>query len=491
MKTNVFLKTGIFHRKRICGVALYLLTTAAVGQTALQSNLDRLLDDGFYQTATVGISVYDLTEGRTLYNRNERHLCRPASNMKLLTSAAALHFLGSSHEFRTCLLRTGTVDDAGCLHGNLYLIGGFDPEFSSSGLDTMILMLQKAGISRFEGKVHTDVSMFDGVQWGKGWSWDDDMEAFQPYLSPLPLNKGVVKLKTLPAAPGHAPVILTEPGSDFIRIENNAATVWQSPDPARKTLHFSRTFDGSHNTIAVSGTIAAKAQAYETAISLQSPEMYIETVFREKLSEQLPGSRPESGGRLVPPAAADTVGYVRHGIWEVIRQMNKESDNLNAEMLLYALGRQCCGDPASTEKGVEQLRQMLRQLGLNPEHYSIVDGSGLSHQNYLTPEVMIAILKHLYATQEYEPFKLSLPEAGMDGTLKNRMKKTPAYRKVFAKTGSLTGISALSGYMEAPNGHLLAFSVMVQNFVEKNAFVNANHIDKICDRILTDALAEP
>ena len=169
---------------------------------------------------------------------------------------------------------------------------------------------------------------------------------------------------------------------------------------------------------------------------------------------------------------------------EALKRLNKESDNLNAEMILYALAYQQNPDePASTERGIAVVQQLMAQLGFDAKSYSMVDGSGLSNQNYLTPELLVAVLKYMHQSQHFELFRQSLPVAGVDGTLANRMKNSAANRKLMAKTGSLTGVSTLSGYVTASNGHLLAFSILVQNFTERASFVAVNYIDKICEAL--------
>jgi D-alanyl-D-alanine carboxypeptidase/D-alanyl-D-alanine-endopeptidase (penicillin-binding protein 4) len=447
--------------------------------------MDKLLGSDFFQQATAGVAVYDLTDEKPVYAHNERRLCRPASNMKLLTSAAALSVLTPGYTFKTGLYYTGVINESGRLHGDLYLVGGFDPELKSADLDSLILQVKKAGITGIDGNLYLDASMADSAFWGKAWSWDDDMEAFQPYLSPIPLNKGVVKLKVIPASPSRAPIIRTEPESSFIQVVNRAATVWKSSEPPGKSLRFSRESNGSCNRIVVSGVISASAGAYNTMISLQNPYGYALTVFSEKLSEQLSGSNIRVAGPAKAPAGALNLGYATHSMAEAVRQLNKESDNLNAEMLLYALGYQQNNGPSSTQKGIAAVRQLIAQAGLNPETYSIVDGSGLSNQNYLTPELLVSVLRYMYRSPCSDLFRKSLPIAGEDGTLAHRMKGSAAYRKVTAKTGSLTGVNTLSGYVTARNGHLLAFSIMIQNFVEKTPYVSANYIDRICE-ILAD-----
>jgi len=468
-------------------VYIFLYAASAVAQpatTALQHRLNRLLNDDFFQRATIGVAVYDLTDRKTLYVHDEKRLCRPASNMKLLTSATALSVLTPEYSFKTGVYYTGAINEEGQLFGDIYLVGGFDPELKSADLDFLILLMKKAGINSVDGNLYLDVSMADSVHWGKAWSWDDDMEAFQPYLSPIPLNKGVAKLKVIPASPNRAPIIKTEPESSFIQVVNRATTAWNSAEPPAKTLRFIRGNNDNKNCIVVSGTISASASAYETMISLKNPSGYALTLFAEKLAEQFPESNIRMTGMMHVPPDAQSIGYTTHSMAEVVKRLNKESDNLNAEMLLYALGYERNADePASTEKGIAVVRQVIAQMELDPQAYSIVDGSGLSNQNYLTPELMVAVLKHMYQSQYFELFRQSLPIAGEDGTLAYRMKNSAAFRKVTAKTGSLTGVSTLSGYVTARNGHLLAFSIMIQNFVEKTSFVAVNYIDRICEAL--------
>jgi len=446
----------------------------------LQQRLDRLLDDDFYRRAAIGISVYDLTEQKSLYTYNDKRLCRPASNMKVLTAAAALSTLTSDYSFKTGLYYTGEIDESGRLLGNVYLVAGFDPELKSADLDVLVSHMKNAGIKSIEGMLYLNASMADSVQWGRAWSWDDDMEAFQPYLSPIPLNKGFVRLRVTPSSAGRAPTIRADHESSFIQVINRATTVQRSSEPTNNTLNFSRDFIDGRNRIVVSGIIAATANAFERRISLINPYDYVLTIFSEKIMEHFPESNIRTAGTTSLPSAAQNLGYATNSIAQVLRNLNKESDNLNGEMLLYAMGRHNGADPTSAEKGIEVVQQYISQIGFDPLAYKVVDGSGLSNQNYLTPELMVEVLKDMYQSPYFNLFRQSLPIAGVDGTLANRMRNTAATRRVTAKTGSLTGVSALSGYVTARNGNILAFSIMVQNFVERTSFVAINYIDRIC-----------
>ena len=468
----------------ICSL-MYIATVAAQPAPAiLHDRLNSLLGDDFFQRATIGVAVYDLTDQKMLYAHNEKRLCRPASNMKLLTAATALSVLTPKYFFKTGIYYTGSVDESGQLLGDIYLVGGFDPELKSADLDTLILQMKKAGVKTIKGNLYLDVSMADSVFWGKAWSWDDDMEAFQPYLSPIPLNKGVAKLKVITASPSSEPIIKTEPESSFIQVVNRATTVWKSAEPTQNTLRFNRDFVDGSNRITVSGIIQASEKPYETMISLKNPYGYALTIFAEKLSEQFSESSIRVAGTMRVPDDAQNLGFTTHSMAEVLWRLNKQSDNLNAEMLLYALGyKQQDMKPSSTEKGIAVVKQFMEQRGHHPKTYSMVDGSGLSNQNYLTPEQLVDVLKNMYLSPHFNLFRQSLPIAGQDGTLANRMKNSAAYRKVTAKTGSLTGVSTLSGYVTARNGHLLAFSILIQNFTERASYVAVNYIDRICEAL--------
>jgi len=462
----------------------YLLFAFVYATTVLaqpsSAKLDKLLADDFFQRATIGVAVYDLTEQKMLYVHNEKRLCRPASTMKLLTSAAALTMLTSRYSFKTGLYHTGEIDESGVLAGDIYLVGGFDPELKSSDLDDLISQMKKAGITNINGNLYLDSTMADSVHWGKAWSWDDDMEAFQPYLSPIPLNKGLVRLRITPTTPDNAPTITTDPESSFIQIVNRATTVRKSAELPQTTLQFNREFVDDHNSIVVSGVIAVSANPFERAISLKNPYGYVMTIFLEKMSNQFPESNINAAGTKRLPEEAQIIGFASNSIMEAVRRSNKNSDNLSAEMLLYTLGYDKNNEPATIEKGITRLQKFISQTGHDPKLYRIVDGSGLSNQNSLSPELLVDVLKFMHQSPHFDLFLQSMSIAGVDGTMAGRMRNTAAHRKVRAKTGSLTGVCTLAGYVTASNGNMLAFSILIQNFVERASFVAVNYIDKIC-----------
>ena len=459
--------------------AFLIASSTLSAQTSLETRLNRLLNDEFFNVATVGVAVYDLTEQKMLYRHNEKRLCRPASNVKLITTAAALRTLTPRYNFRTGIYHTGTIDEDGLLQGDIYLVGGFDPELTTAHLEELVEMMKNAGIESVDGNLYIDISMGDDLFWGKAWSWDDDMEAFQPYMSPLTLNKGVVRIRITPSTVGEAPNLQITPQSSFINVVNNASTVQRSADPPSRSLISDRQFIDGINHIDISGVIASSAGAHERRVSLKDPDGFVLTVFSEILMEQLPESNITIAGTMQLPDDAQNIGYKDNNIMIAVRKANKDSDNLSSEMLLYAMGFQRGARPATTQSGIAAVQQMFQQAGHPATTYRIVDGSGLSNQNYLSPEQIVDVLKLMHQSPHFNQFRQSLAVAGVDGTLINRMRNTAAARNLNAKTGSLTSVSTLSGYVTARNGNLLAFSIMVQNFVERASTVAVNHIDKI------------
>ena len=194
--------------KRTCLLSLCLFLAIIIKAQPLAEHLEHLINHtDFLENSEVGISVYNLTQKKQIYAYQDTKLYRPASIEKIITSVTALHDLGTEYRFRTQLSYTGTITPDGILKGDLYVNGGFDPEFMEEDMDKLAAAVYDAGIRAIDGSVTADVSMTDSVHWGTGWAWDDTPEAFQPYLSPLMLNRGCVNITVTPGQNGYAPKV--------------------------------------------------------------------------------------------------------------------------------------------------------------------------------------------------------------------------------------------------------------------------------------------
>ena len=381
-------------KKSLLLVALSVCLLPLWGQQNF-SRIDSLIKKMLPEASEVGISVYDLTAKKSLYNYRAEKLSRPASTMKLLTAITALSRPEANEPFRTEVWHDGVIEHD-TLQGNLYVVGGFDPEFDSQSMDSLIEEVITFPFSVINGQVYGDVSMKDSLYWGSGWAWDDTPAGYQPYLSPLMFCKGTVQVSVVPSTvQGDTASVSCQPVSSYYTVTNQTKT------------------------------------------------------------------RTSSAGKF---------SFTR--------------DNLNAEAFLCRLGAQATGKKqVAAEDGIVEIMKLIRRLGHDPKDYKIADGCGLSNYNYLSPALLVDFLKYAYSqTEVFQMLYKSLPVGGVDGTLKFRMKGTPAFRNVHAKTGSFTAINALAGYLKMKNGHEVAFAIMNQNVL--SAAKARAFQDKMCEVII-------
>ena len=462
-------------KKITLGILFCWLAGMLHAQTLAQ-RLDSLLNDPLLKTSEVGITVFDLTAGKPLFRYQDEKLYRPASTEKVITSVTALAQLGTTYTMDTQLRYTGSIEND-TLKGNLYLIGGFDPEFMEADLDSLVDAIAQSGIRYISDSLVADVSMMDSTYWGPGWSWDDVPNSFQPYLSPLMLNRGCVDVLVSPTAKDSLAEVTCSPASDYYQVSNQAI----SHNPMAGKLKITRNWLHNGNQIQVSGNVTRSTT--ETLSIYDSKGYFFQTLISKLKARGIEASQntyadcPQANDSLMV-----TTLYTKYRpIQEVLKQALKESDNLCAEAMFHHLAKQYTPHKRiSFEDGTDAINDFMKKnLGFNPDYYRIADGSGVSLYNYISPKLLLEYLKYAYYHSEvFHPFYDALPIAGVDGTLQYRMKKTSAFRKVHAKTGSVTGVSSLAGYAKASNGHQLAFVIINQNVMklrQARAFQ-----DKIC-----------
>ena len=409
------------------------------------------------KTSEVGITVFNLTKGTPVYAYQDQKLYRPASIEKIITTVTALAELGTSYTFDTRLAYTGTIGADSTLEGNLYVVGGFDPEFMEDDLQRLTDAVHRAGINSIKGNLVADVSVMDSIYWGTGWAWDDTPNAFQPYLSPLMLNRGCVNVSVKPSQKGRRPEVEVYPKSDYYTIDNRAVC----GIPHYGSLKINRDWLYNGNTIHITGNVGRPSG--RTLNMFSSQDFFIQT-FRYQLAQEHIAVDSLKYG--VCPDTVTLLYKVSRPLEPVLKRALKKSDNLSAEALFYHLAIRGGGHKSiGIEDAQKEIEHFMRHhIGKTPDDYSIVDGSGVSMYNYVSPELLLAYLKYAYAHQEiFHPFYEALPIAGVDGTLRYRMRKEKAFRNVRAKTGTVKGVSSLAGYVRAGNGDMLAFVIINQN----------------------------
>ena len=456
-------------------VTVWGQNTAAKG---LSSRLDTLIKYQLPVGSNVGISIYDLTDGKSLYTYQADKLSRPASTMKLLTTITALSHPDADDPFKTEVWYQGVIEQD-TLKGDLYVVGGYDPEFDDEALDSLVNAVSRFPFSVISGHVYGDVSMKDSIYWGSGWAWDDTPASYQPYLSPLMLNKGLVTVTASPGERCHLASLDCVPASSYYTVTNET----KSRTPAAGRFVVSRDWLQNGNNIVVKGNVEGKRTGMVNIYS--SRDFFMHTFLERLQAKGIQCPVNYAFNELQKDSLSVQIALFETAIQDVINQIMKESDNLNAEALLCRLGAQATGKKhISDEDGLSVIRKQIKVLGEDPDYYKLADGCGLSNYNYISPNLLIAFLKFAYSrTDVFQKLYKALPIGGVDGTLKYRMKRgTPSYKNVHAKTGSFTAINCLAGYLRTTNEHEIAFAIMNQN-VLSGAKARAFQ-DAVCDEVI-------
>jgi D-alanyl-D-alanine carboxypeptidase/D-alanyl-D-alanine-endopeptidase (penicillin-binding protein 4) len=323
------------------------------------------------------------------------------------------------------------------------------------------------GITRIDGRIIGHDNAFDDEGLGQGWSWDYLAYGYATPIGGLDFNENIVRLSITPGPAVGAPAVVTAT-PEASGLEIDGAVVTAAPGGE---LDITVTRRPGSRRLVVRGTVpVGRANATQT-VSVENPTEFLVGEFRRALVArgiEVTGAAVDVDTLPAPPdlARAETlVSYTSPPLSEIAKVLLKVSQNLYADTLLKAIGRPADGGPATTQEGRRVLRDILQGWGIAPDRYLQADGSGLSRYNYLTADVLVAVLTRMYADNRHiEPFINALPVAGVDGTIAGRMKDTVAQGNARAKTGSIAHARALSGYVTSAEGEPLVFSMIVNNF---------------------------
>lgn len=468
---------------------------ASSGPSSLQRDIDAILADPALDHGYWGIVVRSLGTGETLYALNARKLMMPASNMKIVTLAAAAEVLRWEHTYETQLFAAGMIaGDA--LRGDLIVVGSGDPSITADNagalFDEWADRLKKAGIRSVVGRVIGDDKAFEDEGLGFGWSWDDLQEDYAAAVSALQFNENAVGVSIAPGpAAGDSAAIAIVPAGSGLEIVNNAITVSGdsritvsgAPEPTLKAHRL----PGSMR-LEITGPIPAGHAPVTLRVSVDNPTLFFVSALRAALIARgidVRGSAVDIHDIVDAPQRPPAPIATRTSppLSTLAGRLMKISQNLYAETLLKTIGA-AAGAPTALG-GRMAVAAILRPWGVGPEGLVLRDGSGLSRYDYVTADALVTILAHVNADQRLRgPFEASLPIAGRDGTLANRMKGTPADGNARAKTGSMTSVRGTSGYVTSASGEPLVFAILANNFETPPAAITAAE-DAIIVRLAT------
>ncbi len=435
--------------------ALSLPTVAVGGEP--EDGLRAFLRDPAIRGARVGILVEDLASGeRLLAHRADRALV-PASNQKLLISAAALAHWGPSHRFETPVMIDGEIDPEGVLRGSLWVVGRGDPSHVSETLWKLAEQVRLWGVSEIRGGIGVDASYFDSLRFHPDWG-PPSAHTDHPPTGAFAVNYSSFRVDVIGGAEVGAPArIRVAPDTSYFRARSHAVTIERA---RRLQLELAPLPDGSGERVLVKGAfpLGSRPLTYWRAVSM--PSRYAAAVLRTQLEAQ--GVRVSGPIRLarLPTTATPLFHFRGISVGEIVWKLNKYSNNFIAEQLIKKLGAEVYGSPGTWEKGGRALAEYLRGIGIADRQGVIADGSGLSRRNRVSPETLVGVLRRAARSFEFGPeFLASLPLGRLDGTLEDRMEDGAV--SVRGKTGHLRRVSSLSGILPGEAGRWVAFAILV------------------------------
>ena len=444
--------------------------------TDLHRAIDVVLQDSILSQTKTGIKIVSLKSGETLYAKDSNLLFHPASNMKLFTTSAALKYLGPDFRFKTILYAdTSAVEDS-TITGNLYLKGYADPIFTHDDLRRMVEQLKSQGIKRISGDIICDASYLDDLYQGSGWMWDDVSSWYWPPISSLVVDRNCVTVTVKPGkAIGDSLIYHITPESGYMKFENHGITVAPLDTLEMAKFKVQRIWKPvAKNIIVIEGGRSIDAPPRKFIIDVVDAAAYAGTLLADNLKQSEIVFQGSIQKGLVPDTSLVLVEHDSKALSEIVRETNKPSDNLYAEEILKTLGAEVSGVPGTAKKGLSVVKEMLTQIDVDTTKLQFADGSGVSRYVLVTPAQIVTLLKEMNRDFKVQAeFKTSLPIAGTDGTLEHRMQDTAAKGLLRAKTGTLNGVSALSGYTVTADGEPVAFSIIMEHFVVPTSRIRA------------------
>ncbi len=474
----------------------------------LHNELDHLLSDDAHHNTFWGVHLESLDpKFGVLYALNSEKNFVPASNQKLLTTAAALHYLGEAFRFRTSAHTWGKIirleNGAARLDGDLIVMSDGNPYHAERFVDStggfffyqLADSLLARNITLINGDLVADdryvqasiysyaISGGDG-DYASDWAWDDLSYAMAAPASALAFNENSATVSIYPAdSVGKSPMISISPDVGFFKIENNATTGYAQ---TKRTLEVVRRF--GTNTVLVSGSIPLDSRGFRERIAVEQPSLYFLTALKKSLEEK--GIRVRGNLRrkretdfYLTDTLQQLASQVSPPLFSILAETNKASNNFFAEQLLRRIGY-AYRKEGSIDAGLDAVKIYLNSIGITEKHFYIIDGCGLSRKNRIAPLAVVKLLKKQYAADSFETYYQSLAVAGKDGTLQNRLRESKASEMTFAKTGFVGGVRTLSGYFYGEDEEWIAFSIMAMNFTQSRL-----EIEKVQDRII-ELLAE-
>ncbi|MDN4493252.1 D-alanyl-D-alanine carboxypeptidase/D-alanyl-D-alanine endopeptidase [Ureibacillus aquaedulcis] len=475
MKTKLILSLIIFC---LFIIPHHLVQAASNLESSVQNQLG---------SEDISVSLRELDSGELLFEKNGDLTMKPASTLKLLTASAALGMLGPDYRFRTEIFIDGEIEGK-TLNGDLYIKGGGDPTLQKKDFIFLAGVLKSNGISEIKGNIYGDDSLFAGEQLTPGIAKEDESFYFAARTSALTMSPdndydaGTIIIHVNAANAGERPQVTADPGTSGLIIDNQALTVSRNQP---NTIEILRQY--GTNQVTITGNIPLST-TFKDWVTLIDPTINTLEAIKASLEESgLTLAKTIKLERKSVPRKAKSI-YTKHSLplESLMHPFLKLSNNSMANIFIKTLGREFNGK-GDTNEGLIALKDYGISIGLNMENWRLEDGSGLSHANKVSANELSLLLTKMNEIPSYKILHSSLPIGGqadrkVGGSLKNRFIEEKYRNRVIAKTGHISGVYTLAGYVKANSGRTYAFAIMTQN----QAANRLNAIDQVVKQMIKD-----
>lgn len=435
-------------------------TTAQIAH--LRATLQHIFKDPALRGAQVGLIAVDTVRGTQIFSQNADQEFMPASNFKLLVGSTSLNRLGTNFAFTTTV-GADAAAQGGTIRGNVYLHGGGDAHLTAQDLSDAAAALASQGIKRIEGDVVTDASHYDAQRYGYGWSWDDLPYYYAPVVTALELEEGTLHMTFAPGpSVGSKAVLRVWPQSSAYTIDDELTT---GPAGSKDNSDIARVWTDPRTILIDNNYPIDKKESGEVNPSVPDPESYAGDVFARALAAHgITVTGTVHSGKM-PQTATMLWRHESDKFPQLLAEFWYPSDNLMGELFLKELGVVQGGEPGSDDKGRVLEQAYLRSIGIDPNTVTISDGSGLSQYDRITPRDLLTILQADWNSPYRQIVLNALPVTGVRGTLKNAYLHTPAEYQVFAKTGSISHVRTISGFVKTKTHGPVTFSFLINQWM--------------------------
>lgn len=429
--------------------------------------------------AQIGIQVVRVRDGKTLFESNAHQRFIPGAAVKLLTAGAALQLLGPNFCFDTRVLTEGKIEE-GVLKGNLYIEGSGDPSLVSHSFEDLIFQLKLQNIREIHGDLVFDASEFDELPLAPGWMWDEKLEYRDAPVDALTINHSCVRIWVKPSPTTASPFVHIEPELPGLIIENNATMV--DIAPGSTAISVGKRNIPDKDVVYVEGKMSLKSRVLEFTIPVKQPLLYSATEFSVLLQKNHIKHQGKIRFEKTPEQARIVANHVSESLFHLVMHMLKHNDDLYANCFFKKMGRVKYTKPGTWPNGSQSIRDFLVSTG-NKDFSDVIvlDGSGESRYNMMTPHFMTSFLRGMYQQFGFAPeFIAAIPVAGLDPALKKRLREERLRGKVRVIPGSLKGVSSLCGYITTEDKEILAIAMMTNGFVKTSKEIKSEIEDRVC-----------